>query len=59
MPNRDLIKTFYEKLPEFYKDNVELEAKYADIQDVESFLSSTRIMLSWKPNMLIYKMLKE
>lgn len=36
----EMIKTLYEKLPEFYKDSVELEAKYADIGDIERVVIS-------------------
>ncbi len=61
MPNRDLIKTFYEKLPEFYKDNVELEAKYADIQDVErivaSLMGATAVAVTLVPLLLPYSLL--
>lgn len=54
----ELIKTFYEKLPSLYKEKVETEAIYADIEDVErlvaSLMTATSMLVLFTAVMLPY-----
>ena len=55
---QETIKAFYEKLPEPYKDSVELEAKYADIGDIErvtiTIMAATALAVTLVPLVLPY-----
>ncbi len=55
---QETIKVFYEKLPKRYRDTIELEAKYADIGDIErvtiTIMVATAVAVTLVPLVLPY-----